>query len=65
MPYLVGLLQLLVESSELSSALKYGMRLPMPLSSSGHEPNFFRIVMALSPQLEEVRLQQGTKTILM
>ena len=64
-PYLVGLLQFLVESSVLSSALKYGMRLPMPLSSSGHEPNFFRIVMPLSPQSEEVRLQRVTKTILM
>lgn len=65
MPYLVGLLQLLVESSDLSSALKYGMRLPMPLSSSGHEPNFFRIVMPLSPQLEEVRLQRVTEAIKM
>lgn len=58
-PNVVPLLQSQVESSKLPSVDRYGIRLPIPLSPSGHEPNFCTMLTSLSAQFEEVKLTKG------
>ena len=58
-PNVEPLLQSQVDSSKLPSEDRYGIRLPIPLSSSGHEPNFCTMLTSLSAQFEEVKLTNG------